>query len=283
MKVMKKSKLKKKVMKKIVDARSIPRLKRNFHASKSSNKPLLKRHGKTQGLFDVRVSSGILNFDNLIEGGFEKNSTNLLVGGSGAGKSIFATQFLVEGVRKEERCLYITFEEKKKQFYSNMKDFGWDLAEYEKKGFFIFLEYSPMKVKTMLEEGGGEIESVILKNKVTRVVIDSITSFELLFEDELSKREAALELFGLIRDWNCTALLTLEEDASPVGDVVSKTMKFEADSMVVLYFLRAGKTRKRFIEVLKMRGTGHSREVYPFEIASKGITIDKNPATEFFK
>jgi len=61
----------------------------------------------------VRIPSGIPNYDSLISGGFEKKSTNLLVGGSGSGKSIFATQFLIEGMRKGEACLYVTFEEEK--------------------------------------------------------------------------------------------------------------------------------------------------------------------------
>ena len=62
-----------------------------------------------------RIPTGIQNFDELIEGGFEKYSTNLLVGGSGSGKSIFAAQFLIDGIKKKERCLYITFEEKKQE------------------------------------------------------------------------------------------------------------------------------------------------------------------------
>ena len=88
----------------------------------------------------VRIPSGVQNFDNLIEGGFERGSTNLVVGGAGAGKSIFATQFLTEGMNNGEKCLYITFEEKKPQFYKNMKEFGWDLEKYEKKNLLVFLE-----------------------------------------------------------------------------------------------------------------------------------------------
>lgn len=230
-----------------------------------------------------RVSTGIFNFDRLISGGFEKGSTNLVVGGSGAGKSIFATQFLIEGIERGEKCLYITFEEKKEQFFENMAEFGWDLAEFEKKGNLTFLEYSPSKVKAMLDEGGGEVESVIIKNQVSRIVIDSITSFELLFEDELSKREAALELFGLIRGWNATALLTLEEDVSPHGEFGSRALKFEADSLVVLYYLRLGKSRKRFLEILKMRGTHHSKDIYPFHIKEDGVMLEKNPSSEYLK
>ena len=128
----------------------------------------------------VRIQTGVNKFDSLISGGFKQYSTNMIVGGSGSGKTIFATQFLMEGIKKGETCLYITFEEKKNKFYSNMAAFGWDLEKYEKQGKFIFLEYTPAKVKTMLEEGGGSIETTVLQNKVSRMVIDSITSFALL-------------------------------------------------------------------------------------------------------
>jgi len=228
-----------------------------------------------------RVAVGIKNFDAMIQGGFEKNSTNLLVGGSGSGKTIFATQFLLEGMKRGENCLYVTFEEKKEQFYQNMASMGWKLEDYEKKGLFTFLEYTPIKVKTMLEEGGGAIESIILKKKITRIVIDSITSFALLFQDEPERRSAALSLFGMIRAWNATALLTLEEDPSEDGAISSGAMKFESDSLIVLYFIRKKEFRERFLEVIKMRGTKHSNRVYSFELNS-GIDLKKTPVSGFF-
>jgi circadian clock protein KaiC len=223
-----------------------------------------------------RIPTGITNFDNLIQGGFDKNSTNLIVGDSGAGKSIFATQFLMEGLRRGERCLYITFEEEKEEFYENMAAFGWDLKKFDEKGDFVFLEYAPEKVRTMLEEGGGIIESIVLRKKITRVVIDSITSFEILFDSDIEKREASLSLFNLLRKWNCTSLLTYEADTF-MEKASSKTVEFESDSIILLYFIRSKKERKRYIEVLKMRGTDHSRNVYPASIEKNGITIGKEP------
>ncbi len=220
-----------------------------------------------------RIFSGIVNFDKLIEGGFERKTTNLVVGDSGSGKTIFAVQFLMGGLRNGEKCLYVTFEEKKEVFYSNMMDFGWDLEFFEKKGDFIFLEYTPEKVKTMLEEGGGTIESIVLRKKISRIVIDSITSFALLFGDDLKKREAALELFRLLRKWGCTSLLTYEEDPSGEKKATSKTLEFESDSIIALYFIRQKKERKRYIEILKMRSTKHSCEVYPVEMSKKGIVV----------
>ncbi|MBU0467339.1 MAG: hypothetical protein KJ718_04705 [Nanoarchaeota archaeon] len=221
-----------------------------------------------------RVTTGIPNFDGLIQGGFEKDSTNMVVGSSGIGKTIFATQFLIDGIKKGEKCLYVTFEEKKERFYSNMLKFGWNLEECEKKGLFTFLEYTPIKVKAMLEEGGGTIESIILKKKISRIVIDSITSFELLFEDELAKREAALALFGLIRDWEATALVTLEESVDE-GNLHSRALEFEVDSIILLYFVKAKGARQRRFEIVKMRGTKHSSKIYIFEIENEGININK--------
>jgi len=229
-----------------------------------------------------RVPSGIKNFDELVEGGFEKNSVNLLVGGSGSGKSIFAVQFLIEGIKRGENCLYITFEEKKKEFSDNMADFGWDIEKLEKENKFVFLEYTPEKVKTMLEEGGGTIESVVLRNKIKRIVIDSITSFELLFEEDIEKREAALELFNMLRKWDCTSLLTYQEDPSGEGKISSHTLEFESDSIVILYFVREKKERDRYVEVLKMRGTKHSREIFPFSIEKTGIVIGKKAYLDHF-
>jgi circadian clock protein KaiC len=230
---------------------------------------------------EIRIPSGIPNFDRLVEGGFEQSSTNLIVGGSGSGKSIFATQFLFEGMGRGEHCLYITFEEKKSQFYKNMLDFGWDLAKLEKTGSLTFLEYTPEKVRTMLEEGGGAIESIILGKKIKRVIIDSITSFELLFEDDFAKREAALSLFKMINNWGCTSLLTMEEENTEGIQMASRALEFESDSIILLYFVRRNHSdkRERFIEVLKMRGTEHSNKIYKFTMDKRGIIIDKKPAT----
>jgi circadian clock protein KaiC len=241
-----------------------------------------RRAVRNKGEKNLRVPVGIRNFDSMIQGGFEKNSTNLLVGGSGSGKTVFATEFLIAGMKQGEKCLYVTFEEKKEQFYHNMASFGWDMDAYERKGLFTFLEYTPIKVKTMLEEGGGAIESIILKKKITRIVIDSITSFALLFQDELERRGAALSLFGMIRGWDATALLTLEEEPSPDGLISSEAMKFESDSLIVMYFLRRHGMRQRFLEVIKMRGTKHSNRVYPFEL-NKGIDLKKSPVSDFFE
>jgi len=221
----------------------------------------------------VRVPMGINNLDKIIEGGLEKNSTNLLVGGSGNGKSIFATQFLMDGVRKGESVLYVAFEEKKKEFYINMLELGFDLEKAEKEGKFHFLSYAPEKIRTMLEEGGGDIETIVLTKGIQRIAIDSITAFVMLFDKDVEMREKTLSLFSLLRSWTCTSLLIYERDPLIDKKQSSRILEFEADSLIYLYFTRIKKERERFLEIYKMRGTNHSTNIFPYKIKG-GVGID---------
>lgn len=222
-----------------------------------------------------RVCSGISNFDKLIDRGFVKSSTNLIVGGTGSGKTIFSTQFLIEGCKKGETCLYISFEERKNEFYENMKVLGLDLEELERKGKFFFIEYAPQKVKTMLEEGGGIIESLVLRKNISRIVMDSLTSFVLLFENETEGREAVISLLNILRKWDATSILTYARDPAE-KKTTSRILEFESDSVTYLYFSRNKSQRQRFLEVLKMRGTAHSTKTHLFSIGKKGIEVSKN-------
>lgn len=225
-----------------------------------------------------RIPTGIPGLDQMAGGGFEENSINLVAGGGGSGKSIFALQFLLEGLRNRESVLYITFEEKRDDFFANMSQMGYDLEKAEKTGKFLFLEYSPEKVKMMLDEGGGAIESTILRNNVTRMVVDSVSSFALLFDEEQEKRQAILGLFGMIRKWNLTALFTVQYNPSDKDDKGLSFVEFEADSITLLYFLSSHGTRERFIEVVKMRGSDHSKEVHEFKILKGGIRVGPKSA-----
>ncbi len=229
-----------------------------------------------------KIPTGISTFDDITEGGLGKGSVNLIVGGAGSGKTIFSIQFLYTGLKNGETCMYLTFEEKKEDLYKNMMKVGFDLKKYEESGKFIFVEYTPEQVKTMIEEGGGTLKSMVSKKNINRLVIDSVTSFGLLFESELEKREAALALFDIIKAWKCTSFLTTEKELS-IEELVSgseSAMEFEVDSVILIFYLRLEDTRNRMIEVLKMRGTKHSRKIYSMEITEQGIKISKKPETK---
>lgn len=254
----------------------------NKPKSKSKASKKNKRIKKTQVKYvSAKVLTGISGFDTMVKGGYDIESINLLAGASGSGKTIFAMQFLMEGIKNGENTMLVTFEEKKEEFYKNMAKFGWDLEKAEKEEKFMLLEYTPEKVKQMLDEGGGAVENAVLKYNIKRLVIDSITSFSLMFDDELSRRQSILSLFDIIRKWNCTTLITVQHNPSSSKDRGMSDSEFEADSIVVLYYVNISGKRERFIEVLKMRGTDHSKEIHEF-IIKNGIHIGKPSRAKIF-
>ena len=126
-----------------------------------------------------RIPTGIKGLDKLTEEGFEKNSAVLVMGGGGSGKSIFATQFLMDGIlNNKETGIYISFEERKYRFYKHMSRFGWDLNKLEEQGRFIFLKYSPERIARIVKERSKEIENAIKEVDAKRIVIDSLSAGE---------------------------------------------------------------------------------------------------------
>lgn len=218
--------------------------------------------------------------DSLVEGGLKKESINLVAGDPGTGKTIFAIQFLMQGIQNGEPGVYITFEEKRDKLYEDMLTFGWNLEEYERKGLFAFLEYTPEQVKKVLVEGGGTIEALIQKIKAQRIAIDSISSFIMLYQDELTQKEAALALFELINSWHCSAILT-SQNTQMDQEAVSAALEFEVDSIIVLYHLKVKGIRKRAIEILKMRGTRHPDKTFLLEITPNGLKINPQEVVVF--
>lgn len=231
-----------------------------------------KKSVKKQISVKKRVSTGIQNLDPLIQGGVKDGHITLVVGNAGSGKTLFALQFLWEGLRKGESCVYLTFEEKKEKLYQDIDGFGWDFAKYEKNNKFFFLEYSPEQVKTLVEEGGGTIDQIITKAKVSRVVIDSITSFSLLYPEELSRKEAGLTLFDLINNWGCTAILT-SQASSQKEELYATSLEFEADNIIYLYHFKVKGERIRGIEIVKMRGTTHPNKTMKLDITKAGLIV----------
>ncbi|MEK6974387.1 MAG: ATPase domain-containing protein [Nanoarchaeota archaeon] len=234
---------------------------------------------KSAMIQDDRVATGIDVLDAAIEGGIEKNSVTFVAGSAGSGKSIFSAEFIYNGITKyNEPGLYICFEEKKERFFKHMERFGWDLKKLEKEKKFIFLEYTPEQVKKMIEEGGGTVEAIMSKLNIQRLVIDSVTAYSLLFKDDVLKKAAALSLFELLRSWNVTSIVTGEIDEEDLERQKTGDIQFEADAVILLYFIKEQNIRKRALEILKMRGTKHANRIFPMDITTNGIEISQSGA-----
>jgi len=250
-----------------------------FKAKISRIIKLSKKYIKKQRLVKIkkmveleRVPTGIVGFDKLINGGLVRQSVNLISGGPGSGKTIFAMQFIINGIRfYNEPGVYVALEESKEKVYRYMSVFGWDLEKLEKEGKFAFLECTPEEIKKILEEGGGLIESAIERIKAKRLVIDPLSTFVLLHGDELAEREDCLALFNMINKWDCTTILTSDHEADMNLEYkIDLPIEFEVEGLILLHNFKKRAEMQRAIEISKMRGTDHAKDIIPYKITDKG-------------
>lgn len=118
-----------------------------------------------------RVTSGIIDLDKHMEGGFVKDSVNLVSGSTGTGKTIFGLQYIWHGLQKGENGVYISLEQEPEDIFADAGLFGWDFKEYinQKKCIIEYLS------TWNLEELPLIVMDRINEIKAKRFVLDSIT------------------------------------------------------------------------------------------------------------
>ncbi len=225
-----------------------------------------------------KTPSGIPGLDDLIEGGLEPKSVIILSGGPGTGKSTFGLQFLYNGALDAgENGIYITFEEQRESVFRHMGEYGWDLEKLEKERKFVFLAYPPHEVERFIAEG-GIIEDMIEEHNIKRIVIDSITSFLMMHEDEYKRREAFLKLMDTLRKWGCTTLLISEGEVGPDGELHTHfDIEFISDGLIDLRRIHHEEVAEVQLEVVKMRGIAHTRMAVPLKFTGSGVAVAAPP------
>ncbi len=217
----------------------------------------------------MRVPTGIPGLDELMEGGFEEGSVNLITGKTGTGKSIFSAQFLYNGARKyRDRGLYITTGETIKNIKRQSKKFGWDFDSLEKDGYLRIIEVEPYDIEKLMEN--ISVSKDLMSSK--RIVIDSISMFELYMQDPYKIRKNLFSMLQKFRDMGKTVLVVAEVLEESKNLSRSGVIEFMVDSVILLQYLGIAK-HKRSLMIRKMRMTNHSTDIHPFEIGPKGIEM----------
>lgn len=233
-----------------------------------------------------RISTGISKLDPLIEGGIPEGAIVLVSGSTGSGKTILGLQFLVEGIKKGERGLYITFEEAARSVKTQAGEFGWNIDDFEKKGMLrlVSLSIAHANIEKVLDE----IESLVRKFKPQRLVLDSLSTLSVFTEIETrvdSGRELLSNVFGeaIIRKAimtlverlhsfeNCTTMVTSELQEGSSWHSRDTVSEFACDGVIRLGKIEAA--GKRTLTMVKLRSTKHDFLPRRMEINSKGISI----------
>ena len=229
-----------------------------------------------------KLETGIPGFDLISLGGLPEGRTTLVSGTSGSAKTVFATQFLAEGILKDdERGVFVTFEEPAHDIRRNMIGFGWDIEAWEKKGQWFFVDASPQPGQETLLTGDfdlgallARIEYAIKKVNAKRVAMDSLGAIFSQFSDSSRVRAELFRIAAALKQIDVTAIMTAER-TEEYGDIARYGVEeFVADDVIILRNVLEAEKRRRTIEILKFRGTSHQKGEYPFCILpDKGIEV----------
>ena len=221
-----------------------------------------------------KLETGIEGFDLVSQGGLPKGRTTLLSGTAGSAKTVFAVQFLAEGIKKKgENGVFVTFEETPEDIRRNMLGFSWDIATWEEQGKWAFVDASPEPGHEVIEIGEydlgallARVEHAIAKVGAKRVSLDSLGAIFSQFSSNATVRGELLCIAIGLKRMGVTALLTAER-TEEYGDIARHGVEeFVADNVIILRNILEEEKRRRTMEILKFRGTTHQKGEFPFTI-----------------
>jgi KaiC/GvpD/RAD55 family RecA-like ATPase len=229
----------------------------------------------------MKSATGIKELDSLMQGGFPENSTILVRGSPGTGKSTLCQQFIISGLNSKQPGIYITLDTSPDDIINNMKRFG-KIESFVSSTQIVFIDAYSWKVgggkaeewKKVLQ-GGLDINSLnvmlsdILKKlegKEKRSVFDSVSTLLLYIPSELVVRFIPI-LIAKCKQAKSTQVLILEEGVHD-AEIVN-TLSYLSDGVIEMKM----EGPKRYMRITKMRGVSCPRDWLGYEIEDAGLEI----------
>lgn len=222
--------------------------------------------------------TGVAGLDEVLLGGLTRSRVFLLEGSPGTGKTTIATQFLIAGAARNERCLYISLSETEEEMRESAHSHGWDL-----NGIDLFELVPPESLldeqqqqsllyssDLELGETTRRIFDAFERVKPDRVVLDSLSEIRLLAQSSLRYRRQILALKHFFATQNATVLM-LDDLTAEVAD---KTVHSVAHGVIRLEELAPeyGPERRR-ARIVKYRGRRFRGGYHDFIIETGGVRI----------
>lgn len=247
-----------------------------YRQMKSSSKgdKRMKKGDKRLKEKDEISPTGIAGLDEVLRGGLPNHQMYFIQGDPGAGKTTLSFQFLLEGVRRGEKALYVTLSSSIRDLGRVARSHGWDLT-----GIDIYEQFQTSNATDTTLFRPAEVElgktvrailEAIDAHQPDRVVIDSLGEIRLLAESVLRYRKQLLTLKEFFRDRRITALVLDDRSIAARDSEVQGLAEgvIELTVSAPMY----GNTR-RSLEVVKMRGVAFRGGFHDFTIKKGGLMV----------
>lgn len=230
-----------------------------------------------------RCITGIDGFDTILYGGIPRANTVLLTGSCGTGKTSLALEFLIHGATKGENSLFISVTENSDKLLTNIMPYKFFDKNLIKSGKLVFVDLPVMyerlgmtKAEMSMEEIDllvAAITSLVKELGIRRLVVDSITSVCYKLKTPEKIRDFILKLSKSLTDFDCTSILVSEIAAQTMAYSMYGVEEAIADGIVLMANLERRGDLLRTLQVIKMRGTQHSRAKYVLDLTPMGVLL----------
>lgn len=223
------------------------------------------------------TKTGVDGLDDILNGGIVNNSTTLVSGNPGAGKSILGLQYIYNGVEQfDEKGIFLSFEENSEDLRQAAESIGLEnWAQHVEDGNIAVYDK-----QVLLRENDFSSSLELLLNELDddnyeRLVLDSLTMFKLFFETEREQRTYLLKFTDILAENNLTTLMTNEQGTVfPETDISLEN--FLTDGNIYLLQTPTDSGVNRYLWVAKMRKKNIDTDIFPMEISQGGITVHQN-------
>lgn len=240
-----------------------------------------ERAGAPRTRESARLSTGILGVDELLGGGVQRGDSVVLAGPTGSGKTTFAAQFVAAGLRAGEAAVIAVFEEHPEQYLGRAKVFGVDFRDAVRRNELRIIYLRPLDLS--VDETLQEIREAVEQVGATRVVIDSISGFEMALAPTFREdfRESLYRLVGTLTGLGVTIFSTVEVVESPNGFMFTGyRVSFLTDVILSQRYVEIRGELQKVLLVVKMRGSSHSSAFWTYEITPNGVLL-REPLTDY--
>jgi circadian clock protein KaiC len=223
-----------------------------------------------------KAETGVPGFDAVTGGGLPRARTTLVVGGPGAGKSLFALQCLVGGARRGEPGVFVAFEESSRQIKANAASFGWDLPQLEKNKLLFFFDASLSP--EVVTAGDFDLAGMLamLKRKTDqlgakRIVFDGIDVLLGMLDNPSAERREIHRVRAWLDQVGLTGIITGKVDDANLTHY--SFMQFMVDCVIAIRHDTVEGNLHRHLRVVKYRGSSFVAQDCPMSITPGGIEV----------
>jgi circadian clock protein KaiC len=223
---------------------------------------------------EKRSPIGCAPLDALIGGGIYDGSTTMVVGISGAGKTVLGVQLLLEGaVKQGKRGMLVSLDEHPAQILRNAATLGMDLKEQIDTGMIRFLYESPQELE--IDAHYNHIIRTIEEHKIERLLIDGMTSYSSALGDQGLYRDFIHSLVAYSKNNLLTTFFSYENPelfglSNYMPDFAVSSI---VDNLILMNFVELGNSLRRAITVAKARGSKHEFITREYTIGPGGISL----------